>query len=194
MQNQQINLLKAMVIEETRADVVPVWVPWVLALLILLSGGGIYKKTTEITALQHDISGLEQKKSFLIEEMGAAEAAMKDVVHILAVTLSNRIRWSELMREVSMVIPEGVWITRWESLAPTTRPQTDKTQDRSSQGPDEMQIKISGEALSQEQLNLFLLTLERSPLLIESRLTHARKINKEVQFELIVSLKMEKPR
>jgi len=189
MQIQQINLLKAMSVEEASVASLPSWLSWLLTGLILLTGVGIYKKNAEIALLHQDISGLEKKKTFLIEEMGEAEAAMKDVVQILAANLSNRIRWSELMREVSMIIPEGVWITRWESVTPPKNPQSAQNKDKPAQAVNATQIIISGEALSQEQLTLFLLTLERSPLLIASRLAHARQINGEVRFEIGLTLK-----
>ncbi len=192
MQNQQIDLLQAMSFEPTGGRSFPLWVSWALALFILLTGIGIYTKNVETTALHQEIAGLEKKKRFLIQEMGAAEATMKDVVQVLAHTLSKRVRWSQLMREVSMIIPEGVWITEWESFRPLQNPQTN-TDGQNPQTQTGIQIKISGEAISQEQLTLFLSTLDRSPLLIESRLAHARKINGEVQFEVNVALKMEKP-
>ncbi len=191
MQNQQINLLKAMSLETEADSALPTWTSWGLVALILLTGIGIYMKTTAITSAHLEIAGLQKKKTFLINEMGAAEAAMKDVVQVLAHTLSKRIRWSQLMREVSMIIPEGVWITRWESLSPLAPPQNNAN-GQNSETQTGIRIKISGEAISQEQLTLFLSTLDRSPLLTESRLAHARKINGEVQFEVNVALKMEK--
>ncbi len=193
MQVQQINLLTAMTRESAAGEGLPVWVPWLLMVLILLSGVGVYQKNVEMTALKGQITGLKEKKDFLIKEMGAAEAAMKDVVQILAAKLSKRIRWSPFMREVSMIIPEGVWITRWENIEPPV--SLDKTaQNETDTIPKAVQVKMAGEALSQEQLALFLSTLDRSPLLTESRLAHARKMNKEMQFEVIVTLKMEHPK
>jgi len=192
MHSQQINLLEAMALAEK--DGFPIregFLAWGLAILILVTGFGIYRSGTEIAALHKEIAGLQQKKVFMKEALGTAEAAMKDVVQILAQTLSERTHWSKLMREVSLVIPEGVWITHWESLPQTAAPASTLKNGSSTRksGP---KIKMIGEALTQEKLTRFLSTLDRSPLLLSSRLVHARQINGEVQFEVLVILKAEK--
>ena len=188
---EQINLLQAMSIGEGDDFPWASWMPWILSAFILLLGMGLYFKGTEIRTLQGQIKGLEEKKTFLIKEMGLSETAMKDVEQTLARTLSERVRWSQLMREVSLIIPEGVWTTGMVSVLPPPRkkgapPQGKGTPDKTKAG---QKVKIMGEALSQEQLTLFLSTLDRSPLLEESMLTHSRKIDGEVLFEIVVRLK-----
>ncbi len=191
-QPQQINLLQAMSVGESDDFPWVSWMPWILSAFILLLGIGLYFKGTSIRALQGQIKGLEEKKTFLIKEMGLSETAMKDVEQTLARTLSERVRWSKLMSEVSLIIPEGVWATGMVSVLPTIEKPGASPQGKPAQDKIGQKVKIMGEALSQEQLTLFLSTLDRSPLLLESKLTHSRKINGEVLFEVVVRLKQEK--
>ncbi len=192
MHFQQINLLEAMTLgDKDHFALQTHWIAWALAGLILLTGLGVYKKGSEITVLHNDIAGLQRKKVFLTEEMGAAEAAMKDVVQILALTLSKRIHWSNLMREVSLLIPEGVWITRWESFLPQLEKGKPAPQGKPKLQEGQPQVKFAGEALSQERLTRFLSGLENSPLILNTRLVHARQIKDEVHFEMVVTLKTE---
>ncbi|MFQ5598426.1 MAG: PilN domain-containing protein [Nitrospiria bacterium] len=193
MVHEQINLLQAMSIgQPSDLRLQPAWISWGMAIFILLTVFGLYRKGSDISDLNDQIAGLRDKQAFLVQEMGAAEAAMKDVVQTLAVTLSNRIRWSQLMREVSLIIPEGVWTTRWESVASRKDPRKPNARGNANdmqQGPE---IKILGEAISQAQLTLFLSTLDRSPLLNGARLAHARRVSGEVHFEIVINLKREK--
>lgn len=190
---QQVNLLHAMSFGKPAGLPIPTqWMHWGLAGLILLAGVGVYKKGEEISLLKSQKDGLLQKKEFLLQEMGTTETAMEDIMHTLSSTLSERVRWSQLMREVSLIIPEGVWTTRWESVSSQVQQGARKNQRETGEEKTGKQMKIIGEAVSQEQLALFLSTLERSPLLSGSRLAHARREKGEVQFEVVVQLKQEK--
>ncbi|HEY4485472.1 MAG TPA: PilN domain-containing protein [Nitrospiria bacterium] len=121
--------------------------------------GGLRKDVRQLTA-QHDkvrqelallngeISGLTHRTDLSEEAAARQRAAMSAL-------LKDRIPWSDFVREVSFIMPEGVWLTRMESL------------DQKSGGllPSESEkaLRFVGIAQSQNAVNRFIAALERSP-------------------------------
>jgi Tfp pilus assembly protein PilN len=89
---------------------------------------------------------------------------------------SRRIHWSAFLRELSLIIPEGIWMYRWEGTA--------------SEGND-AEVKMSGGAPNYDRLALFLSALEHDRQVSEANLIGANRTDAGVQFEIQVKIKTE---
>ena len=106
------------------------------------------KAREELARLNGEIGGLVKETEISQESAAQQLAAMKDLI-------KTRIPWSDIVREVSFIVPEGVWLTRMET-------------DDSKQGGfllsgTEPAIRFAGLARSQAAVNQFISALERSP-------------------------------
>jgi|SRR5579863_6838655 len=174
---RQIDLLEAMAYSQQRPAGRPVLSGVAVGslLLILLTGTFLYRKAAEASGLRTKVEMLRTRMHLLSEAakvtapVGGARAALP--------ALSRPIRWSPLLEEISLIVPEGVWTTRWEG--------------GSDPGSGALRMKLVGGAKSQERFSLFLTALERSAVLSEPRLAYARRTKGEIQFEISVGLKGE---
>lgn len=84
--------------------------------------------------------------------------------------LSDRILWSELLEEVSRLIPENAWLTRLENFG--------------------MEVRLSGLARSRQDVSRFLSALSRSKLFWETKLLFVQREGgkkRQVSFALVTS-------
>ncbi|HUK55940.1 MAG TPA: PilN domain-containing protein [Nitrospiria bacterium] len=104
-------------------------------------------------------------------------AAMRDL-------LKNRILWSDVVREVSLLVPDDVWLTRLES--------TDSKSGGFMPPSTEAGLHFAGMAQSQAAINRFIAALEHSPRYGYVSLIYAQKEPGEgaqgMSFELTASL------
>jgi Tfp pilus assembly protein PilN len=136
------------------------------------------KTQQELARLNGDIGKLT-KESQAGQEITAQQlAAMKDL-------LKNRILWSDVVREVSFLVPDGVWLTRVES--------TDSKSVGLLPSSAEAGLRFVGVAQSQSAVNHFISALERSPSYGYVSLVYAQKGSGEgvqgMNFELTASLR-----
>jgi len=106
------------------------------------------KTQQELARLNGEIGGLSKQTETNRGTAAQQLEAMRDL-------LKNRIPWSDVVREVSFIVPEGVWLTHMESqdakpvglLAPATGKS----------------VRFVGLAHSQADVNRFIESLEQSP-------------------------------
>ncbi|MBI3595859.1 MAG: PilN domain-containing protein [Nitrospirae bacterium] len=136
------------------------------------------KTQQELARLNGEIGSLAKETQAGQEVTAQQLAAMKDL-------LKNRILWSDIVREVSFLVPDGVWLTRVES--------TDSKSGGLLPSSTEAGLRFVGVAQSQSAINLFISALERSPHYGYVSLVYAQKGGGEgvqgMSFELTASLR-----
>ena len=174
---QQINLLEAITYVEGSAPADSRMRPWIsigLLVLAILAAGGAYREYGEGRSLEAKLAELQVRTAALA---GSQAAGMSSPI---LPGLLRHTRWSLLMQEISLIVPDGVWTTRWEGSA-------------EGEGGG-VRVKLTGGARSQERLSAFLTALDRSPIISDPKLSYSRRVNSEVQFELSLGLRGEGPR
>ncbi len=163
----------------------------VLILVTLFSAGrrGLLKNEVQRLSLKRDQIQLESAR--LTGEIGAitrqSEAGRELAAQQLAAMrelAKNRIAWSDVLREVSLLVPEGVWLTEMESLEP--RPGGPLG------SPATKTIRFIGQARSQVAVNQLVSALERSPRYASVALVYSQKSGTGptgVKFELTAGMR-----
>ncbi|MBI3609791.1 MAG: PilN domain-containing protein [Nitrospirae bacterium] len=178
-----------------REVAVPLIAVAAVAAVVLFSVWGFYRSTVlkrevrdlgiqrdkirqEMALVNGEVGKLTEKTTVDQTVAASQMAAMKDL-------LKNRVLWSEVIREISFLAPEGVWLIRMESL-------DSKPGGRLSlENPKT--VRFAGWAQSQAAVNLFIAALERSPRYATVSLVYSQKGAGEgmqgVSFELTAMLR-----
>jgi Tfp pilus assembly protein PilN len=174
---------------------VPMALSAAVILLILVSLGyawrvSVLKKEVQALAIQRDktlqeMARLNGEIGSLIRQTGVSQESAAQQREAMRDLLKNRIPWSDVVREVSFIVPEGVWLTHLESLdaKPTglLSTATEKT------------VRFAGLAHSQADVNRFISSLERSPRYGAVSLVYAQKDAGEgvqgMSFELTAAMR-----
>lgn len=175
--------------------VVPAALGSAVVLLVLISLGyawrvSVLKKEVRGLAIQRDKT--QQETARLNGEIGSmskqTETSRETAAQQLEAMrdlLKSRIPWSDVVREVSFIVPEGVWLTRMESL--------DSKSDGLFPSATGKTIHFVGVAQSQAAVNYFISSLERSPRYGSVSLIYSQKGGGEgvqgVSFELTAALR-----
>src|ERR687897_744833 len=90
----------------------------VLASMTMSAGGAVASKQDELDALRAQIAAVPPAnvKDTSSEDALAAEKGAR--VGALSAALSGRIAWDRILRQVSLVLPEDVWLTNLIATAP----------------------------------------------------------------------------
>lgn len=136
------------------------------------------KTQQELTRLGGEIGSLSRQTEIGQEGAASQLEAMKEL-------LRNRVPWSDVVREVSFIVPEGVWLTRMESL--------DSKPNGLLPSAIGKTIHFVGLAESQAGVNQFIWSLERSPRYGSVSLVFSQKGGGEgvqgVSFELMAAMR-----
>ena len=136
------------------------------------------KTQQELARLNGEVGRLTKETQAGQEVSAQQLAAMKDL-------LKNRVLWSDIVREVSFLVPDGVWLTRVEAA--------DSKSGALLPSSTESGLRFVGVAQSQSAVNRFISALERSPSYGYVSLVYAQKGNGEgvqgMSFELTASLR-----
>ncbi len=172
---QHINLLIA---EEARGEgpdykgpaiIITLFAP----MIILLLAYGFEKRETVI--LKKELANLTSKRDAIKMEIagltGGIEATVsrREIVRVeeekrrdlIKRLVRERILWSEIMRELSLTVPEEVWLTDLES--------------RNSKRADRKEVRLVGLARSHLDLTRFITLLEGSIYFSDISLIYAQK-------------------
>ena len=93
----------------------------VTALLVSMSvsaGGAADSKHAELDALRAQIAAIPPAEVKDTSEEEALAAHKVARVGALSAALSSRVAWDRLLRQVSLVLPEDVWLTNLSATAP----------------------------------------------------------------------------
>ena len=90
----------------------------VLASMTLSAGGSVGSKQDELDALRAQIAAIPAVPVIDTSEEDALAADKGARVGALSAALSGRIAWDRVLRQVSLVLPEDVWLTNLSAAAP----------------------------------------------------------------------------
>jgi Tfp pilus assembly protein PilN len=117
----------------------------------------------ELTELQVTHDDLSKKVKSLTEETKIAEQNSESFKAIEKV-LGRKNYWSEIFKEMSMLIPDGVWLTNF----------TNQGLKSGAKAPDQLLVK--GEATSQMGVVKFLTILEKSHYFSGARMISSERV------------------
>lgn len=159
----------------------------VTALLVSMTmsaGGAADAKQGELDALRAQIAAIPAVD---VEDTGTDEALAAEKgarVGALSAALTSRIAWDRMLRQVSLVLPEDVWLTQLTATAPSGAPTSTKT------APG---FTVNGSTYSQNGVARFLSRLAVLPDLENVRLQSSQSAlvaNRElVQFTILADVR-----
>lgn len=90
----------------------------VLASMFLGAGGTVGSKQAELDALRAQIAAIPPApvKDTTDDDVLAAEKGAR--VGALSAALAGRVAWDRVLRQISLVLPEDVWLTNLAAVAP----------------------------------------------------------------------------
>src|SRR5207248_8363217 len=75
----------------------------------LLASAKVSSQTRTVSGLQQDLSALPKPKVPVVNEALVSQHSSR--VAALALALSDRVAWDRILREISSILPEDVWLT-----------------------------------------------------------------------------------
>ena len=135
-----------------------------LAAAYLYAGAGVMSKQGEVDDLRARLAELEgpveEPKAGTPELAGEGQARTT----ALSAALAIRIAWDRVLREVSLVVPDDVWLTQLSASTPNGAPGGTATAPAATTGSaSPNSLSAVGFARSQESVALFLSRLESIP-------------------------------
>jgi Tfp pilus assembly protein PilN len=155
----------------------------VLASMTMSAGGAVASKQDELDALRAQIAAVPPAnvKDTSSEDALAAEKGAR--VGALSAALSGRIAWDRILRQVSLVLPEDVWLTNLIATAPVAS-------EAATPGTG---FTLTGATYSQNGVARFLSRLSVVPDLANVRLqsSQSQLLNKRdlVQFTILADVR-----
>ena len=156
-----------------------------LVSMIMSAGGAADAKHAELDGLRAEIAAIPavDVKDTGTEDALAAEKGAR--VGALSAALTSRIAWDRVLRQVSLVLPEDVWLTNLAASAPTTAPGA-ATGDASG-------FTLTGSTYSQNGVARFLSRLAVLPDLENVRLQSSQSAvvaqRELVQFTILADVR-----
>jgi Tfp pilus assembly protein PilN len=96
----------------------------VLASMLITAGGAASSKQEELDALRAQIAAIPTVPVLDTSEEDALAAEKGARVGALSAALSGRVAWDRTLRQVSLVLPEDVWLTNLSAAAPSSSQAT----------------------------------------------------------------------
>src|SRR5918995_1778594 len=147
----------------------------VLASMTMSAGGSVSGKQEELDALRAQVADTSKEDAFAAEK-GARVGA-------LSAALSGRVAWDRVLRQVSLVLPEDVWLTNLTAAAP----------DAAQQSATGSGFTLTGATYSQNGVARFLARLAVIPDLANVRLqsSQSQLLNERelVQFTILADVR-----
>jgi Tfp pilus assembly protein PilN len=137
----------------------------VLATMVLGAGGAVSEKQAELDSLRAQIAAVPRPveqdtgdDAQLAFEKGARVGA-------LSLALNGRVAWDRVLRQVSLVLPEDVWLTTLSAIAPAAAAAAGEEGAATATG-----FTLVGSTYSQDGVARFLTRLSVVPDLANVRL------------------------
>ena len=92
----------------------------VLASMSISAGGSIGEKQAELDAMRAEIAAVPTPTVNDSSNDDALAAEKGARIGALSSALTSRVAWDRVLRQVSLVLPEDVWLTNLTASAPTT--------------------------------------------------------------------------
>lgn len=156
----------------------------VLATMTMTASGALSEKQTELDLLRVQIASVPRPvvKDTSGDEALAAEKGAR--VGALSSALGGRIAWDRVLRQVSLVLPEDVWLTNLSAVAPTAATGATTTTPG---------LNLVGSTYSQHGVARFLSRLAVVPDLANVRLVSSQNAlaagGEVVQFTIVADVR-----
>ena len=157
----------------------------VLASMVMSAGGTVSSKQAELDGLRAQIAAVPpvQVEDTSSEDALAAEKGAR--VGALSAALAGRVAWDRVLRQVSLVLPEDVWLTNLTAAAPDPAQAAAATAAGTG-------FTLTGATYSQNGVARFLSRLSVIPDLANVRLQSSQSqiLNKRelVQFTILADV------
>jgi Tfp pilus assembly protein PilN len=157
-----------------------------LATMTISAGGAVGEKQAELDSLRAEIAAIPAPvvKDTSTDDALAAEKSAR--VGALSAALTTRIAWDRVLRQVSLVLPEDVWLTSLSATAPKGAAAADAAASTSG-------VTLAGSTYSQNGVARFLSRLSVIPDLENVRLLSSQSalVNERelVQFTILADVR-----
>jgi Tfp pilus assembly protein PilN len=142
-----------------------------LAAAYLFTGAGVMSKQGELDDLRAQLAELEVPAEAPTPGAPALASDGQARTTALSAALATRIAWDRVLREVSLVVPEDVWLTQLSASTPGAAPGAAGAAPAVTTGSTSPNsLAAVGFAGSQESVALFLSRLESIPELTSVQL------------------------
>jgi Tfp pilus assembly protein PilN len=148
----------------------------------LFTGAGVTSKQSELDDLRAQLAELEVPSEDPEEAPAAAEAAAEGQARTtaLATALASRIAWDRVLREVSLVLPDDVWLIQLTAATPNAAAGgAAAVAPAIAAGSSPNTLSATGYASSQESVAVFLARLESIPELASVQLLSSARLDGE---------------
>lgn len=207
---QHINLLTKDLFYEPGVIPLQVQAQYLAIPLLFLLFLGLYGwKMTQASALSTELASLQATQAQLATQVDDISRQLTDAMEQERRALeaqmarsrrmqeleAKRILWSQVFREISLLVPEGVVLSSVSNeagaaVAPQAAPAPGATPDAA---PAHRTLQLKGVAVSHEAVTAFLSALERSELFRHPHLSQAQRTGSPdkggVSFEIIGTLR-----
>ena len=90
-----------------------------LVTMTMSAGGAIGEKQAELDGLRAEIAAIPSPTAQETGNDDALAAAKGARIGALSSALTSRVAWDRVLRQVSLILPEDVWLTNLSAQAPT---------------------------------------------------------------------------
>jgi len=164
----------------------------VLATMTLGASGAVGQKQSELDSLRAQLAAVPRP---VVEETGdEAQLAFEKGARVgaLSMALSGRVAWDRLLRQLSLVLPEDVWLTNLAATAPSTA-TPDPAAVAAAPAAGAAGFTLDGSTYSQDGVARFLARLSVVPDLANVRLMSSSSIlvdgREVVQFSVLADVR-----
>ena len=146
----------------------------------LFTSAGVTSKQSELDDLRAQLAELEVPAKKPGEAAVDAEAVMEGRARTtaLATALASRIAWDRVLREVSLVVPDDVWLTQLTASTPNAAPGgAAAVAPAIAAGSSPNTLTATGYATNQESVAVLLARLESIPELTSVQLLSSIRVD-----------------
>lgn len=146
----------------------------------LFTGAGVTSKQSELDDLRAQLAELEVPAEKPTQGAADTEAVAEGQARTtaLATALASRIAWDRVLREVSLVVPEGVWLTQLTATTPNAAAGgAAAVAPGIAAGASPNTLAATGYAVNQEHVAVLLARLESIPELTSVQLLSSTRVD-----------------
>ena len=158
--------------------------------MTISAGGAVGDKQAELDALRAEIAAIpvaDVKDTQADDALAVVKSAR---IGALSAALTSRVAWDRVLRQVSLVLPEDVWLTNLAATAPSTAAAT---ADEAAAAAASSGFTLTGSTYSQNGVARFLSRLSVIPDLRNVRLQSSASLlvaeRELVQFTILADVR-----
>jgi Tfp pilus assembly protein PilN len=160
----------------------------VLATMVLGAGGAVSEKQAELDSLRAQIAAVPRPVEQDTNDDAQLAVEKGARVGALSLALNGRVAWDRVLRQVSLVLPEDVWLTTLSATAPAAAAAAAEGGTATGSG-----FTLVGSTYSQDGVARFLSRLSVVPDLANVRLMSSQSVlvgrRELVQFTVLADVR-----